>query len=75
VALVVSKGLEPLPVPDVQGKQQDEAVKTLHDAGFKVSTWTVDDPPQMRRLLDVGVDAIVTNRVGELVTLLAEARC
>jgi glycerophosphoryl diester phosphodiesterase len=53
----------------------EQLVEAVHDAGFKVSTWTVDDPPQMRRLLDVGVDAIVTNRVGELVTLLAEARC
>jgi glycerophosphoryl diester phosphodiesterase len=54
----------------------DEAlVEAVHDAGHRISTWTVDDQAQMRRVLDCGADAIVTNRVGELVTLLAEARC
>jgi serine/threonine-protein kinase len=38
VALVVSRGVQQLLVPDVQGKPQDEAEKTLHDAGFDVST-------------------------------------
>jgi myo-inositol-1(or 4)-monophosphatase len=47
----------------------------MHDRGYKVSTWTVDDPREMRRVVDCGVDAVVTNRVPELVALLAEARC
>lgn len=50
-------------------------VEAAHDAGYKVSTWTVDDPAEMRRVLDCGADAIVTNRVGDLVKLLAEAPC
>jgi glycerophosphoryl diester phosphodiesterase len=50
-------------------------VDTMHDRGYKVSTWTVDDPREMRRIVDCGVDAVVTNRVPELVALLAEARC
>ena len=36
-SLVVSNGPEQLPVPDVQGKKQDEAVKTVTAAGFKPS--------------------------------------
>ncbi|MDU0315169.1 Stk1 family PASTA domain-containing Ser/Thr kinase [Phycicoccus sp. M110.8] len=36
VKLVVSKGPEMVPVPDVQGKQEAEAEKILTDAGFKV---------------------------------------
>ena len=50
-------------------------VDAMHDRGYKVSTWTVDDPREMRRVVDCGVDAVVTNRVPELVALLAEARC
>jgi serine/threonine-protein kinase len=37
VDLIVSKGREQLPVPDVQGKKQDEAVKILNGAGFKAA--------------------------------------
>jgi glycerophosphoryl diester phosphodiesterase len=33
--------------------------KTHH---YRVNTWTVDDPAQMRALRDLGVDAIFTNR-------------
>ncbi len=36
VALVVSKGVEALPVPDVQGKDEAEATSTLQRAGFVV---------------------------------------
>lgn len=50
-------------------------VDATHHRGYKVSTWTVDDPREMRRVVDCGVDAVVTNRVPELVALLAEARC
>lgn len=52
-----------------------QLVEGMHDRGFKVSTWTVDDPAEMRRVVDCGVDAVVTNRVAELVALLAEAPC
>jgi glycerophosphoryl diester phosphodiesterase len=50
-------------------------VESMHDRGYKVSTWTVDDPREMRRVVECGVDAVVTNRVSELVALLAEAPC
>jgi glycerophosphoryl diester phosphodiesterase len=50
-------------------------VESMHERGYKVSTWTVDEPREMRRVVDCGVDAVVTNRVPELVALLAEARC
>lgn len=53
----------------------EEIVAAMHARGYKVSTWTVDDPLEMRRVVDCGVDAVVTNRIRELVALLAEARC
>ena len=50
-------------------------VEAMHERGLKVSTWTVDDPVEMRRVVDAGVDAVISNRIVELVSLLEEARC
>ncbi|MGZ4352292.1 MAG: glycerophosphodiester phosphodiesterase [Gaiellaceae bacterium] len=60
---------------------EPELVAAMHDRGTGVSTWTVDAPGEMARVLDAGVDAVVTNRTAALVALLAErdavggARC
>ena len=43
----------------------------LHDAGYLVSTWTVDSPSHTAYLLDAGVDALITNRIDRLVRLIA----
>ena len=44
-----------------------------HHAGLDVNTWTVDDPAVMRRLVDHGVDGIVTNVPDVLVGVLGRA--
>jgi glycerophosphoryl diester phosphodiesterase len=49
----------------------DERVAAVHDLGLKVSTWTVDKPRHMARVAAAGVDAIVSNRIGELRRQLA----
>ncbi len=48
-----------------------ERVAAMHDLGLKVSTWTVDKPRQMARVMAAGVDAIVSNRIDALVRRLS----
>jgi len=38
-----------------------ESVRAAHKAEIEVHVWTVDDPAQMRALLAIGVDGILTN--------------
>jgi glycerophosphoryl diester phosphodiesterase len=45
-------------------------VERMHARGTGVSVWTVDRREDMQRCLAVGVDAVITNRVAELVELL-----
>lgn len=39
-----------------------DVVARGHDAGLRVIVWTVNDTPTMHRLLDDGVDGIITDR-------------
>jgi glycerophosphoryl diester phosphodiesterase len=47
-----------------------EGVTAVHDAGLLVSTWTVDAPEEMTRVLEAGVDAVVSNRITVLLAHL-----
>ena len=47
-----------------------EGVARVQAAGRKVSTWTVDETEDMARVVEAGVDAVVSNRVEELVRFL-----
>ncbi|MGW2932297.1 glycerophosphodiester phosphodiesterase [Streptomyces sp. NPDC001156] len=47
---------------------RDLAVR-VHRSGHLLSVWTPDTRRSMRRLLDLGVDSITTNRVDELCAL------
>jgi glycerophosphoryl diester phosphodiesterase len=45
-------------------------VRAAHRSGLPVHVWTIDDVPTMQRLLDLGVDAIMTNRPRALLELI-----
>lgn len=37
-------------------------IRHVHDAGRRIQAWTIDDEPDMRRLLGWGVDGLISNR-------------
>ncbi len=50
----------------------EKLVKAAHRFGMQVHVWTVNDRREMERLLDTGVDGIVTDRPDVLKELLVE---
>ncbi|MGH3144418.1 MAG: glycerophosphodiester phosphodiesterase [Rubrobacter sp.] len=49
-------------------------VEAAHARGVRVDVWTVNDPAEMHRLLDLGVDVIMTDLPETLAGVLAERR-
>jgi len=49
-------------------------VDAAHAAGIAVHVWTINEVAEMVRLLDLGVDAIISDRPTELAQLLSERR-
>jgi len=47
-------------------------VEAAHARGVRVDVWTINDPREMRRLLDLGADTIMTDRPGVLAQVLEE---
>jgi glycerophosphoryl diester phosphodiesterase len=75
VRLAVIRGFARLPVrraryggyqvPERNGRVRivsPRFIRSAHNAGFKVHVWTVDEEPDMRRLLEWGVDGLISDR-------------
>jgi glycerophosphoryl diester phosphodiesterase len=45
-------------------------VRAAHARGVRVDAWTINEADEMRRLLDLGVDVIMTDRPGTLAEVL-----
>lgn len=50
-------------------------VQTAHDANIAVHVWTINDEDEMGRLLDVGVDGLISDRPTPLAQVLKERGC
>ena len=64
-----------LQVPVEYGRRKvvtPRLVNAAHDRGVRVDVWTIDEPGEMHRLLDLGVDVIMTNRPEVLEGVLGE---
>ncbi|PDP88894.1 glycerophosphodiester phosphodiesterase [Glycomyces fuscus] len=46
-----------------------ELVSEMHRRGYLVTAWTVNDFPEMARVVGMGVDALATERIEDLVSL------
>ncbi|HUP70202.1 MAG TPA: glycerophosphodiester phosphodiesterase [Acidimicrobiales bacterium] len=82
--LAVRGGSDPPPTPhhalqvpaELYGQTVvDEAfVAAAHDHGLAVHVWTIDEEDDMRRLLALGVDGIMTDRPSAMAAVLAGAQ-
>lgn len=59
-----SRSIQAAQVPVTQGPLtvvNDRFVSVCHELGLHVHVWTIDDPAEMNRLLDMGVDGVMTD--------------
>lgn len=70
-----TRAIDCLQVPERSGRTAVVTPGTIaaaHDAGVGVHVWTVDDPQDMHRLLDWGVDGVMTDRADLLREVLVD---
>lgn len=71
----VLRGVDCLQVPERHGAVRvvtRRTVQAAHAAGVQVHVWTINDAADMHRLLDLGVDGLVSDRADVLREVLRE---
>jgi glycerophosphoryl diester phosphodiesterase len=63
-----------IPVPTGPSRLLERLIRQAHRHRIQVHAWTVDDPARQHWLLDLGVDAIITDRPDLLRAVLIERR-
>jgi glycerophosphoryl diester phosphodiesterase len=66
VALQVPAQYMDIPLVD------EQFVSLAHDCGIAVHVWTIDEPEEMARLIDLGVDGLMSDKPTLLAGLLSE---
>lgn len=72
-----ARGADAFQVPERHGRLRvvtPRFVALAHDIGVQVHVWVVDEAHDMRRLLDLGVDGLVSDRADLLARVLQERR-
>ncbi len=64
-----ARGLRPVFLGTHYTLLNRESVGEIHRLGYGVVAWTVNEFPEMARLIGMGVDALATERVDDLVSL------
>ncbi len=75
LGLGIPRGVHCLQVPVAHGPVPvvtRRLLRRAHRAGIQVHVWTIDDPDEMHRLLDLGVDGLMTDRTDVLKAVLME---
>lgn len=70
----VLRGFAAVQVPERYGRLRvvtPRFIRVMHAVDVEVHVWTVNDPEEMRRLLDLGVDGLVTDRSDLAVAVIA----
>ena len=73
----VLAGVDAIQIPERRGRFRvltPRLIRAAHDRGVEVHVWTVNDPADMRRLVSLGVDGIVTDRADVALEVLSENR-
>ena len=68
------RGIDALQIPERQGRLRvvtRRLIDAAHRHGVEVHVWTVNDPADMTRLLDLGVDGLVTDRADVALSTVA----
>lgn len=74
---LLAPGYDALQVPPRQGPLtvvDRRFVRAAHAAGIQVHVWTIDQPIEMRRLLSLGVDGLMSDRPDVLMGVVQEFR-